>query len=386
MRNKLRLLTPGPTPIPEQVRLAMAGDMIHHRKPEFKRLLADIQTGLAALFGTAGPVLSLAASGTGAMTAAVTNLFAPGETVLTVEAGKFGQRWSGICRAAGVTALPLSLAWGEALRKALDANPGISGVLMQISETSTGVMHPVREIAALTRQRDVLLVADGVSSVGISPCPMDAWGIDVLLTGSQKGLMLPPGLSFIALSPRAWAKAESLPARDFYFCLLKERECCAKRQTAFTPAISLLYGLRESLAMFAGDGLEAIYRKQWALTCLARAGVRALGFALLAKDNYTWGLTSLILPPGMGSGPLLARAADEHGVIMAKGMGHQEDSVVRIGHMGWVDWADLVAGLHALSWSFQELGGYIGAENYLEQALKAYEEALVGPVPAGTSS
>ncbi|MDR3073383.1 MAG: alanine--glyoxylate aminotransferase family protein [Deltaproteobacteria bacterium] len=386
MLNKQRLLTPGPTPLPERVRLALARDMVHHRKPEFKQLLHEVQEGLRTLFGTSGPVLSLAASGSGAMTAAVTGLFAAGETVVTIEGGKFGERWTRICAASGVKAIPLSVPWGEgasldAVERALDAAPEASGLLVQVSETSTGAMHPVRELAALAAKRGVLLVADGVSAVSISPCPMDEWGLDCLLTGSQKGLLLPPGLSFIALSERAWEKAERAAGRDFYFNLVEERANLAKDQTCFTPAINLLYGLHESLGLLLEEGLDAVYRKQWALTCMARAAVSVMGFELLAKKNYTWGLTSVKLPGGIASGPLLARAAEQYGVVMASGMGHMKDSVVRIGHMGWVDFGDLAAGLYALAASFQALGGHLGARDYLEQACVAYERALTDELP-----
>lgn len=386
MLNKTRLLTPGPTPLPDRVRLAMARDMIHHRKPEFKKLIRDVQEKLQQLFGTAGPVITLAASGTGAMTAAVANLFAAGETVVAIEGGKFGERWTGICDSLGVKPIPVEVAWGEcvdvaAVENILDAAPNASGILVQISETSTGAMHPVRELAALARKRGVLLIADGVSSVSISPCPMDEWGVDCLLTGSQKGLLLPPGLSFIALSPRAWEKAELAPCRDFYFNLVRERDNLAKDQTNFTPAINLLYGLRESLDMLLENGLDAVYEKQWAMTCMARAGVTALGFDLLAKTRYSWGLTSLKLPGGIASGPLLAHAADRYGVVMAAGMGRQKDGVIRIGHMGWVDCADLAAGLYALAASFQAMGGHIGARDYLERAYAAYETALADGLP-----
>lgn len=388
MLNKPRLLTPGPTPMPERVRLVMARDMIHHRKPAFKKLLAEVQIWLQELFGTSQPVLPLAASGTGAMVAAVSNLFSPGDTVLAVEGGKFGERWAGICAAQGITVVPLKVEWGkavtvEAVQKALEEHPEIRGVLMQISETSTGAQHPVREVAAVTRSKDVLLVADGISSVSISPCPMDEWGVDALLTGSQKGLMLPPGLALVALSCRAWKKAESIPNRDFYFNLVKERNSIAKDQTAFTPAVGLLSGLHESLLMISeAGGVDTVYRKQWALTCMARTGVRALGFELYAKEHYTWGLTSLLLPAGVRSGALLGHAAERHGVIMAAGMEHMQDSVIRIGHMGWVDWADIAAGLHALASAYTALGGHIGSRDYLEQALTAYENALVEGYPA----
>jgi aspartate aminotransferase-like enzyme len=193
--------------------------------------------------------------------------------------------------------------------------------------------------------------------------------------------MLPPGLALIALSPRAWAKAESIPARNFYFDLLSERKYCLKGQSAFTPPVSLLVGLAESLRLFAEAGLSAVYRKQWALTALVRTGVAALGLDLFVKEHFAWGLTSLVLPDGMPSGPLLAHAAERYGVVMAAGQDEFRDRMVRIGHMGWLDYADLLAGLHALAGSFAFCGGYLGGLGYLEQALEAYWSALDGPLP-----
>lgn len=390
MLIKPRLLTPGPTPLPERVRLAMAQDMIHHRKSAFKALMTELQTGLGELFGTAQPVLPLAASGTGAMVAAVCNLFAPGEKVLVVEGGKFAERWSAICRTHGVIPVPLQVEWGSAVSpsavaEALDADSELAGVLVQHSETSTGAQHPVRELAAVTSGRPVLLVVDGISAVSITPCPMDAWGVDCLLTGSQKGLMLPPGLALIALSERAWARAEGVPAGNFYFNLRKERENNAKGQTCFTSPVSLIVGLAESLRMFGEVGLDAIYRKQWALTQMARTAAAALGLRLFAEKDYAWGVTSVLLPEGVQAGALLAYAAERYGVYMAAGQDQWKQRMVRIGHMGWLDYGDLAAGIHALAGSFTACGGHIGARNYLEQALAAYwtafEQGYPGAAP-----
>ncbi|WP_031387915.1 pyridoxal-phosphate-dependent aminotransferase family protein [Desulfonatronum thiodismutans] len=385
MRNKLRLLTPGPTPLPEEVRLALAQDMVHHRKPGFKAVLHRVQEGLQWLFGTTQPVLPLTCSGSGAMNAAVWNLFLPGERVLVVEAGKFGQRWKDIALARSLEATVIDLPWGqavspEAIHDALEADPAIRGVLVQASETSTGVLHPVREIAELTRNRDVLLVVDGISAVAISPCPMDEWGVDCLLTGSQKGLMLPPGLAFIALSARAWAAVErhSSPGACpiAYFDLRRERENCLKDQTLFTPAINLLNGLDVSLRLFRERGLGEIYRKQWALTQLTRTAVRSLGLELLVQKRYTWGLTSILVPAGLDGQRLLQIAADAYGVVMAGGQDHLKGRIVRLGHMGHVDFADVLAGLYALRQAFKACGGHTASRDYLEAGLAAYEQAL----------
>lgn len=381
MLNKVRLLTPGPTPLPERVRLALAHDMIHHRKSEFKAIMHRVQEQLRILFGTQGLVLPLSCSGTGAMTAAVHGLFTPGEKVLVIEGGKFGQRWRAIAEQRGLTTVSIEVPWGqavtpEAVRQALDADPAIRGVLVQLSETSTGVLHPVQALAQLTRSRDVLLVVDGISGVGLSPCPMDEWGLDCLLTGSQKGLMLPPGLALLALSPRAWSKAEATSSGCFYFNLPKERANVEKGQTLFTSPVSLIVGLEESLKLLLENGLDPIYRKQWALTMLTRTGVTALGLELFAPQDFAWGITSVRLPAGVDGNEVVRLAAERHGVYMAGGQDHLKGRIVRIGHMGWVDWADVLAGLHALAASLQEAGGHSGSRDYLEQGLAAYHAAL----------
>ncbi|GFH62348.1 MAG: serine-glyoxylate transaminase [Candidatus Desulfovibrio kirbyi] len=393
MLNKPRLLTPGPTPLPEQVRLALARDMLHHRKSEFTACMHRVQTQLRVLFGTEQVVLPLSCSGTGAMTAAVHGLFRQNEKVLVVNAGKFGERWEHIAKTRGLDTAAISLPWGEGVQpqtveQALDDDPRITGVLLQLSETSTGVLHPVQEIAAVTRKRKQLLVVDGISAVGLSPCPMDEWGIDCLLTGSQKGLMLPPGLALLALSERAWEKAATVPADCFYFNLLKEKTNAEKGQTLFTSPVNLILGLDESLALLLKNGLDALYAKQWALTMLTRCGLRAMGLRLLAERHFAWGITSALLPDGIDGSLVLRLAQENHGVIMAGGQDNLKGRIVRIGHMGWVDWADVVAGLYALNCSLHDAGGFCGARDYLEQALNAYSIALrlkLGQIPDSRS-
>lgn len=391
MLNKLRLLTPGPTPLPERVRLVLARDMIHHRKDAFKAAMHELQGKLRRLFGTSQPVLPLSTSGTGAMTAAVHGLFLPGEKVLVVEAGKFGQRWQEIAATRGLETVRLEVPWGQAvhpasIETALAEDATIKGVLIQLSETSTGVLHPVESVARITRDRDVLLVVDGISAVGLSPCPMDDWGLDCLLTGSQKGLMLPPGLALLALSPRAWQKAEQTASNCFYFNLPKERINAEKGQTLFTSPINLLLGLNESLDILLENGLEAVYAKQWALTMQTRAGLAALGLELFAPEHFSWGITSVRLPEGVDGIELLRIAQEKYGVCMAGGQDHLKGRIIRIGHMGWVDWSDILAGLYALNRALLECGGYSGARDYLEQAMAAYRIALIGKPGAPLSA
>ena len=266
---------------------------------------------------------------------------------------------------------------GEALAMHADAR----AVLVQASETSMGVLHPVRELGALTNGSNTLLVVDGISAVGISPCPMDQWHIDCLLPGSQKGLMLPPGLALLSLSARAWDKVRDVKPANFYFNLLAERDKNLEHQTLFTSPVNLLQGLAAGLDLFRTQGLESVYRKQWALTKMTRAGVRSLGLDLLAKTHFTWGLTSIKLGPGIDGGAILKTAADSYGVVMAGGQGDLKKSLIRVGHMGHVDWSDVLAGLHALKMGLTQAGGYSAARSYLEDALRAYEEALEGGYP-----
>lgn len=391
MLNKLRLLTPGPTPLPEEVRLALARDMIHHRKSEFKKLMGEIQEQLGQLFGTRQPVLPLAASGTGAMTAAVYSLFAPKEKVLVIEAGKFGERWRKIAESRGLEIACLPVRPGEAVDSdrvaaILNDDPAIAGILMQLCETSTGVLQPVRDICWKTTGRNALLVVDGVSGVGISPCPMDELGIDCLLTGSQKGLMLPPGLSLIALSEKAWRKADAVPPGCFYFNLPAEKSKLARGETLFTTPVNLIFGLKASLDLLLREGLDKVYAKQWALSCEARAGATALGLELLAPKHFAWGLTSIWLPEGLDGVKLLEIAEKDYGVCMAGGQDDLRGRIVRMGHMGWVDWGDVLAGLYALAVSILRVGGTLEASDYMRAAMTAYSGALVagaGREPTG---
>ena len=382
MLNKARLLTPGPTAIPDEVRLALAQPMIHHRKAAFHSLMLECEEKLQTLFGTSQPVLPLSCSGSGAMTAAVYSLFAPGDKVLVIDAGKFGERWGKICEARGLEVVTLSVDWGlavspEDVEQKLHEEPGIKGVFVQLSETSTGVLHPVQEIAAKMAGTDALLIVDGVSGVTLSPCPMDEWGIDCLVTGSQKGLMLPPGLAFLALSERAWKRCLPDPG-CFYFNLPSERKKLEKGETNFTSPVNLIQGLKVSLDILLEDGLDAHFHKQWALTQLVRRSVRAMGLAPFVARNYTWGLTSILVPDGIDGTKIVKDCAEKHGVFLAGGQDFLKGRIVRLAHMGWADWSDLLAGLYALHRSVIDNGGFSGSHDFLEQGMASYRAALEG--------
>lgn len=381
MFNKLRLLTPGPTPLPENVRLELSRDMIHHRKKDFQNLMFAVQKKLQILFGTENEVLPLASSGTGAMNAAALSLFSPGEKVLVGVAGKFGERWMEIAVAAGLEPIVLNIEWGRPINPdqilaMLEKHPDIRGVFIQLCETSTGVLMPIRDIAEITSQKDILLVVDGISGVGISPCPMDAWKIDALLTGSQKGLMLPPGLSLIALSRRAWEKAGKMELRDFYFNLSAERLSLKKGQTHFTTPINLIYGLNASMDILLRDGLGKVYKHQWALTMLVRQGAKSMGLKMLAPENFAWGLTSIKMPENSSGSDILAIMQDKYGVCMAGGQDRLKNKIIRFGHMGWVDWGDCMAGLNALAEALREISNFKILANWQEKAMQAWNYAM----------
>ncbi|OGQ73806.1 MAG: class V aminotransferase [Deltaproteobacteria bacterium RIFCSPLOWO2_12_FULL_60_16] len=357
---KQYLLAPGPTPVPDEVVRAMAQTMIHHRTPQFSEVFAEAREGLKALFGTKNDVLVLASSGTGAMEAAVSNLFSPGEKVLVINGGKFGERWQQIGQAFGLQVTQLKVEWGKAVKpevveKHLKVYPDIQGVLIQASETSTTTLHPVQEIAELTRGGP-LLVVDGVTAVGVLPVPMDEWGIDVLVTGSQKALMLPPGLGFIALNERAWARTEKAKLPRFYFDLRLERKNQLKKTTAFTPAVSLVFGLHASLEMMQKEGLERVYARHERLARATRAAAAALGLKLLAPENPSPAATGIVLPEGMDGEKLLDYLRERMGITFAEGQDQLKGKIIRIAHVGYIGAFDVLVAISALEMALKKLG------------------------------
>lgn len=374
---KRYLLTPGPTQVPPAAALRMSQPLIHHRTPEFSQLFREVQQGLGWLFQTRQLVLILAASGSGAMEAAVTNVCSPGDSVVVVNGGKFGERWLNICAAVGVRTYEIAVEWGQAVStdtvaRALRSKPAPKAVLMQASETSTTVLHPVREIAALTRASETLLVVDGITAVGATDMPMDAWGIDVLITGSQKALMLPPGLSFIALSERAWQATHTARLPRFYFDLQKERAAQAKHTTAYTPAISLISGLQEVLSQLQREGLKQIFARHARLMTATRAAAEALGLRLLASDHPSPAATGVWLPAEVDGVRLLTYMRDGMGVDIAGGQNHLSGKVVRIAHIGYAGPFDVITAISSLEMALHrfdvrvELGsGLCAAETVL---------------------
>ncbi|HTY57077.1 MAG TPA: alanine--glyoxylate aminotransferase family protein [Candidatus Binataceae bacterium] len=360
---KKYLFTPGPAPVPPEVLLEMARPLIHHRTPEFSAALDRARDGLKPLFGTREEIIILAASGTGAMEAAVVNLLEPGDSAIFINGGKFGERWGKLLSTHGMTGHEVKVEWGRAVRPeqvedALRAHPEARAVLLQASETSTTAVHPVDQIGAVTRKRDAMLIVDGITSVGVFEQKMDEWGIDALVTGSQKALMLPPGLAMIALSRRALERAAKSSTPRFYFDL--RRELKAQREehtTAYTPAVSLIFGLNKTLELLEAETLPAVYARHRLMAEATRAAAPALGLKLLAPDNPAPGVTGILTPEGVDGSKLVRYMRDQLGVSIQGGQDHMKGKLARIGHMGYLSPFDMIVAVSAFELALKQ-GGY----------------------------
>ena len=359
--KKYQLMAPGPTPVPSEVLLAMAQPMIHHRTPEYETLFVEVRGGLKRLVQTTQEVIPLACSGTGAMEAAVVNTLSAGDTVAVIAAGKFGERWVEICRAYGVNVLELTAPYGETVAaervaETLRKHPGLAAVLTQHSESSTGVLHDVRGYAAATRGTDAILIVDAVSSLGIANLEMDAWGVDVVVAGSQKGLMLPPGLGFCALSERAWGKNKASRLPRYYFDLAEERKTVVKNEAHFTPAVSIVIGLRTVLGMLESEGLANVFKRHDRLARATRAGAEALGLELFCRATPSPALTAVVAPPGLHSEQIVTAYSKAHNITIAGGQGEMKGRIFRLGHMGYAAEFDVIVALAALEQVLADLG------------------------------
>lgn len=374
---KRYLLAPGPTPVPHEVLLAMAAPIIHHRSPEFIPILAQAKEDLKWLFQTKQDVLVLTSTGTGGMVAAVTNFLSPGDKAICVRGGKFGERWTEICNAYGIIPVNIDVEWGTAIdpqkvEDALKADPAIKAVYFQASETSTGVMHPTKEIAEICRKREgTICVVDAITAAGVFDLPMDAWGLDVVVTGSQKALMLPPGLGFVAASEKAWALNKTSKTPRYYFNLAKERKKLAENQTNFTSAASLIVGLKAALEMMKKEGLTGIFARHDRLARATRAGVEAMGLGLFAKVPSP-ALTAVKVPEGIDGGAVTKRLRDVYGVTVAGGQDTLKGRIFRLAHLGYFDTFDVIVGLSATEMTMKDLGGPVA----LGKGVAAAEEIL----------
>lgn len=374
--RKNYLITPGPTAVPPEVALAGAIPFNHHRTPRFSTIVKKVGEGLKELFQTKNDVYIMACSGTGVMEAAVANLVSSGDKIIVAEAGKFGERWVKIAKGYGAEIVHVNKPMGEVItpedvKAALDKNPDAKVVFVQLSETSTGCVYDVEGISKVVSKTNAVFVVDGISGVGAVPCYQDKWGIDALISASQKGFMLPPGLTFISVSKKAWGLIETAKSPRFYFDLRESRKSFEKDTTPWTPCISLILQLEKSLEMLLEEGVENVWRRHAWLAEATRAAATALNLKLFAKRTGNI-LTSIVVPDGIDGNAIAKTMRDKYGVQISNGQGELKGKILRIGHLGYVDRFDVIIAISALEMTLKDLGFRLE----LGVGVKAAEEIL----------
>jgi aspartate aminotransferase-like enzyme len=376
---KRYLLAPGPTPVPPEVLQSMAMPIIHHRSADFTPIMESAREGLKWLFQTKQDVMMLSASGTGGMVAAINNFFSPGDRVLVVNGGKFGERWTKISQSYGLEVTEIKVEWGypvkkEAVEEELKKDKSIKAVLVQASETSTGVYHDIEALSGVVKKYDdVLLVVDAISGLVAHDIRMDAWGVDVMVAGSQKGLMIPPGLAFIAASEKAWKRNEASTAPRFYFNLKKERDSHRKNQTSFTSSVTLIIALNEAMKILREEGLENVFARHAKLADATRKAVKALGLELFANESLSNALTAVMAPEGIDGQKIYSTLRDSYGITGAGGQDQARGRIFRLAHLGYADIFDVITAIAGLEMCLKGLGHDVA----LGKGVAAAEEALM---------
>ena len=389
MPEHRQLRIPGPTPVPDRVQRAMDAPMINHRGPEFRALLPELEAGLRWAFQTDNDVLIFPASGTGGLESAVANVVSAGERVLVVTIGAFGDRFADLAEAFGADVARLTLPWGEAadpedLDDLLSREPNIATVLITHNETSTGVTNPLQSLAEVVKRHKRLLVVDGVSSIGSIALPVDAWGVDVAITASQKGWMLPPGVTMLSVSKAAWQRHAIARSPRFYFDWERAKRMQSKGMTFTTPAVSILFGLRESLLMMREEGLRAIFQRHLRVAAAFRAAASALGLRLLASQPEVASptVTAVYFPDALSGekSEAVFKTWRDLGLVVGEGQGKLGGKIFRIGHLGAVYEADVVATVEMLERGLETHGHRVtkgAALTAARRALQSSEPSLV---------
>jgi aspartate aminotransferase-like enzyme len=363
--NKLMLMIPGPTPVPEAALLAMAKHPMGHRSAEFDAIFAECTENLKWLHQTQSDVLSLTVSGTGAMEAGIINFLSPGDRVLVGNNGKFGERWGEVAQAYGLNAEIIMAEWGQPLdpekfreKLAADTEKKIKAVIITHSETSTGVLNDLETINRHVKAHgEALIMVDAVTSLGAANVPMDEWGIDVIASGSQKAYMIPPGLGFVAVSPKAWEAYKTAKLPKFYLDLGKYRKDAAKNTTPFTPPVNMFFGLQVTLRMMKAEGLENVFARHQRLMKTTHAAVKALGLGLLAADGAASPAITAVAPPAqVDAQKVRSLMKKRFDIVLADGQDHLKGKIFRIGHLGFVCDRDILAAISALETVLKELG------------------------------
>lgn len=359
---KMRLFIPGPTPITPEVQKALSSPMINHRGPEYEALQSEIIENLKKVFKTSNPVIVFPSAGTGAMEAAVVNFLSPGDKVICASIGVFGDRFASIAKAFGAEVVKLDFEWGKAidpdkLKKCLDENPDAKALLMTHNETSTGVTNDLKEIKEAIGDREILWIVDAISSLVAIDLPTDELGIDVVVGGSQKAFMIPPGLSFLCVSQRALEKSESAQMPRFYFDVKSMLKSMERNQTPYTPALPQLFALREALRQILEEGLENVQRRHQLVGEAIRRGVKAMGLKLFGDEKYASNtVTAIYNPEGIDGRKLRSLLRTKFGVVLAGGQGAVQNTIFRIGHLGYVDVIDALVALSALEMGLKIMG------------------------------
>lgn len=359
---KRYLLAPGPTPVPAEILLSMAAPIIHHRSPDFLPVLDSAKKGLQWLYQTKNDVLILSSTGTGGMVGAVKNFFNQGDEVLVVNGGKFGERWTKICQAYGLKVEEIVVEWGYAVKpeeveERLKKNKNLKGVFVQASETSTGVYHDIQALSSIVRKHeDTLFIVDAISALVAHDLRTDEWGIDIMVGGSQKGVMLPPGIAFVSVSEKAWKKAETSKIPKFYFNFKKERENLAKNQTNFTSPVTLIIGLNAGLKMLQAEGLENVFKRHERLAHATRKAVQAIGLALYPKESPANSVTAIMTPPGIDGQAVYENLREKYGITAAGGQDKAKGKIFRIAHLGYADRFDIITAIAGIEMVLKGMG------------------------------
>ncbi len=358
--QKHLMLTPGPTMVPPDVLAAGAQPLVHHRSPDYEPIFLNASEDLKYVFQTQNPVVMFASSGTGAMEATVASTLSPGDVAITVEGGKFGERWTELCKVYGISAHVLKIEWGNAvtpeqIEQALKDVPDAKAVFLTHCETSTGVLTDIKTIAAVVNKTAAINVVDAVSSCGAEELKTDEWGLDIVVTGSQKALMMPPGLAFLSVSTKARALMEKSTCPKYYFNILKYLKELDKKTTPFTPAVSMTMALEKSLSLIKKEGIENVWARHRRLAEATRAAVKALGLELLS-DQPSNVVTAVKAPEGIKSGEIVKMLRDKYAITIADGQGHLKGKIFRIATLGYADIFDVITAVAALEMTLLNLG------------------------------
>ena len=379
---KRYLLAPGPTPVPSDVLLAMAAPIIHHRSPDFVPVIDSAKKGLQWLYQTKNDVLIICSTGTGGMVGTVNNFFNRDDKVLVINGGKFGERWTNICRAYGLNVEEIVVEWGyavkpEVVEEKLKKDKDIKGVFVQASETSTGVYHDIKALASVVKKySDTLFIVDAISALVAHDLRTDEWGIDVMIGGSQKGVMLPPGIAFVSVSDKAWARAETSKLPKFYFNFRKERANLAKNQTNFTSPVTLIIGLNESLRMLRAEGLENVFGRHATLANATRKAVQAIGLEIYPRESPSNSVTAIMSPPGIDGQAIYKNLREKYGITAAGGQDKAKGKIFRIAHLGYSDRFDIITAIAGIEMVLKGMGHPVklGAGVAVAQELLMAEE------------